>query len=35
MRTQRIGEEIRQTLQSRGLLLADITVAHRVRQRGR
>jgi hypothetical protein len=34
-RTQRIGEEIRQTLQSRGLLLADIMVAHRVRQRGR
>ena len=34
-RTQRIGEEVRQTLQSRGLLLADITVAHRVRPRGR
>ena len=33
--THRIGEEIRQALQSRGLLLADITVAHRVRPRGR
>lgn len=30
-----IGQEIRQALQSRGLVLADITVAHRVRQRGR
>ena len=31
---QRIGEEIRQAFQSRGLVLVDITVAHRVRQRG-
>ncbi len=33
--TERIGEEVRQSLQSRGLVLADITVAHRVRPRGR
>lgn len=32
---ERVGEEVRQSLQSRGLVLADITVAHRVRQRGR
>lgn len=32
---ERIGEEIRQALQGRGFQLVDITVAHRVRQRGR
>jgi hypothetical protein len=33
--TGRVGEEIRQSLQGRGLVLADITVAHRVRPRRR
>jgi hypothetical protein len=34
-RKQRLGEELRQALQSRGVVLEDITIAHRVRQRGR